>query len=541
MSGCGYETFDIDNVGSFGSHVFENCTKLKDFAYHGSESRIPGFFVAGCVQLTRFQWDPAVSNVGESAFRGCSQLEPKLEWSQTTVTLGDSSFSGCAVVSFTDTVNFRSSVFADCVKLQRFEYSGTAASIPPSLFAGCVQLTKFKWTPTVNSIGDSAFKGCFNLDPMLYLKLDSNVELGEYSLSGCAVNSFTQSNNVNFGSSVFADCVKLQHFEYSGTASSIPPSLFAGCVQLTKFKWTSTVNSIGDSAFKGCSNLDPMVDMKLDSIVTLGEYSLSGCAVKEMDLSNIETLRLSRGVFVDCPSLRTCSLPALNDGIIQPELFSGCAMLQTLTLTSDVKSVDAWGFSGCRALDPQVNYSTHVLIDYRAFSESGLTEIDLTEVKTLSLGESAFKDCRELQHVLLPETLYHLPSFVFAGCNNIADITIPTSVRSFGRGCFENCASLNSVTYMGSAEPADSIFAGCSSLKTVTVRDSHESCYFGGAQSKPCNFVERSPGGFAGIMIAVAVVIAAAIVIILRVTGHLACARRGDATVSESLHDEIET
>ena len=159
MSGCGYETFDIDNVGSFGSHVFENCTKLKDFAYHGSESRIPGFFVAGCVQLTRFQWDPAVSNVGESAFRGCSQLEPKLEWSQTTVTLGDSSFSGCAVVSFTDTVNFRSSVFADCVKLQRFEYSGTAASIPPSLFAGCVQLTKFKWTPTVNSIGDSAFKG----------------------------------------------------------------------------------------------------------------------------------------------------------------------------------------------------------------------------------------------------------------------------------------------------------------------------------------------------------------------------------------------
>ena len=49
MSGCGYETFDIDNVGSFGKHVFENCVKLRQFTYRGSSESIPSFLVARCV------------------------------------------------------------------------------------------------------------------------------------------------------------------------------------------------------------------------------------------------------------------------------------------------------------------------------------------------------------------------------------------------------------------------------------------------------------------------------------------------------------
>ena len=61
-------------------------------------------------------------------------------------------------------------------------------------------------------------------------------------------------------------------------------------------------------------------------------------------------------------------------------------------------------------------------------------------------------------------------------------IEIPATVTKIGDDCFKNCESLNSVTYKGTTEIANSIFEGCKQLKTNKIRleAGYDSIIFGG-------------------------------------------------------------
>ncbi len=85
------------------------------------------------------------------------------------------------------------------------------------------------------------------------------------------------------------------------------------------------------------------------------------------------------------------------------------------------------------------------------------------------VGVDAFRDCKTLKTVLLPESVESIERFAFVGASALCDIYIPQSVAYIGRFAFGR-TSLVSVTLPDNYEyPADAmnIFQGCQSLESI--------------------------------------------------------------------------
>ena len=72
------------------------------------------------------------------------------------------------------------------------------------------------------------------------------------------------------------------------------------------------------------------------------------------------------------------------------------------------------------------------------------SEIDGKNVT--GIGVAAFRECRNLTNVTIPDRVTSIGSGAFLGCNNLKSITIPDSVTSIEASVFSGCSSLTSVT-----------------------------------------------------------------------------------------------
>ena len=87
-----------------------------------------------------------------------------------------------------------------------------------------------------------------------------------------------------------------------------------------------------------------------------------------------------------------------------------------------------------------------------------------------SIDYAAFRDCRGLTSVTIPNSVTSIGNFAFDGCSSLTSITIPDAVTSIGNGAFYGCAYLESLVLPASLESiADNGFALCAKLGEITV------------------------------------------------------------------------
>ncbi len=89
--------------------------------------------------------------------------------------------------------------------------------------------------------------------------------------------------------------------------------------------------------------------------------------------------------------------------------------------------------------------------------------------RVVGINDDAFKNCKDVLSVNLPNTIKTIGDGVFAGCTKIKSIHIPQNTRTIGYRAFANCISLSSVIIDGSLpEGCGSwLFEGCKNLKRV--------------------------------------------------------------------------
>ncbi|MEE1282620.1 MAG: leucine-rich repeat protein [Acutalibacteraceae bacterium] len=98
------------------------------------------------------------------------------------------------------------------------------------------------------------------------------------------------------------------------------------------------------------------------------------------------------------------------------------------------------------------------------------SEID--GIPVTEIGDEAFKFCRELISVIIPDSVAIIGDSAFFLCENLTSITIPDSVTTISYYAFGNCARLNSITIPNSVTTiGDYAFAWCSNLTNVTISD----------------------------------------------------------------------
>ena len=88
------------------------------------------------------------------------------------------------------------------------------------------------------------------------------------------------------------------------------------------------------------------------------------------------------------------------------------------------------------------------------------------------IADGAFENQRDIQQVILPETVTVIGSNAFYGCTNLKEINL-NHVTSMGSGVFRQCAALRSVALgEGLRDVPEQAFMSCANLKAVTLPSS---------------------------------------------------------------------
>ncbi len=296
-------------------------------------------------ELVHFDIPDGMTNIGPSAFRGCTGLM-SVSIPDSVTRIGGSAFSDCSDALF-DTNTITGVKLVDGWAVGHTEtLSGEleligVRGIGASAFSGCSGLTSVNIPDKMTSIGDSAFYGCSKLTSVTIP--DGVMSIGNYAFNYCSgLNSITIPDSVtNIGISAFSGCSGLTQplFNQSGTTiwhmpnsfsgafaipngvKSIGRQCFSGCSGLTSITIPDSVRSIGDNAFYNCSELTSIVFP--DSVTSIGAYSVRGCSSLNSVILSERLATIGYGAFYGCSSLREITIPG-SVLALGSDAFSNC-------------------------------------------------------------------------------------------------------------------------------------------------------------------------------------------------------------------------
>ena len=194
--------------------VNRNCKVIYSFAFYA------------CRNLTSITLPSSLTNIGEVAFSGCSNLQPSIT-DQGVKYLGSEQNPYLVLWDGTGITNSSYTVNPDC------------KIICPSAFSGCDVLTSITLPEGITSIGDDAFSICTGLTSI--------------DLSNCT--SLT-----SIGTEAFYNCTSLTSITLPEGLTSIGRSAFEGCSSLTSITLPEGFTSVGYNAFSGCVITEVIID-----------------------------------------------------------------------------------------------------------------------------------------------------------------------------------------------------------------------------------------------------------------------------------------
>ena len=91
-------------------------------------------------------------------------------------------------------------------------------------------------------------------------------------------------------------------------------------------------------------------------------------------------------------------------------------------------------------------------------------------LQVTAIGENAFRNCKGLTRVVLPNSITRIEKNAFNGCTGLTTIEIPNGVNYIAASAFSGCTALTSITIPNSVTRMDgNVFYGCSALANVTL------------------------------------------------------------------------
>lgn len=116
---------------------------------------------------------------------------------------------------------------------------------------------------------------------------------------------------------------------------------------------------------------------------------------------------------------------------------------------------------------------------YLAKCEDNGKEIKV-DPKVEVIGKNAFKDCRQVEKVELPESLVKINDEAFRACTSLREIIIPESTKIIGNNAFRDCTKLKKLSIKNELiKIGERAFENCSSLVEVDLPDGLRELYAG--------------------------------------------------------------
>lgn len=445
-----YNVQDIDS-----SHIFENCTSLKNVEISSTVDEINTSVFSNCTSLKQLVLPDSIKWVYEdynyyNYDNDCKNFETTaLESINIPSSLSDSdAFAALlpgslkSITVNADDSNFKlvgNALFStDMTKLYRY--------------LGGSQNTTYTVPDSVTAIAQNAFRNCKNLKS---ITVGSNVtSIGVNAFEGCTnLTDVTLTNISDIASETFKNCINLKNVEL-GSAKQIFQSAFYGCKSLESITIPASVNYIENGIFAHCDSLKSInVAEGNSSYSTVDDCLYRGNELKEYPnakaenyLVSSETTNISNSAFEgrtslksivipdsvvgigssafsECSNLKSVTLPQ-NLSNISDGVFNECTSLSSIELPDTVRSIDYLAFGYCKSLKsiefPELSDDNSFYLSNMAFSHSGLESATLP--KNIDLSYNAFFGCYDLKWIkFLGNSYYNMTSYVFW---NFDDLTI---------------------------------------------------------------------------------------------------------------------
>ena len=258
------DAFTIDNSWGTAGYPYkfagEGITSFNELKRFNDTSitKIPSGLFENCSLLTSVSLPPFTTEIGDSAFKNCSLLDPKDasgKWifnESGVTTLGVESFHGCS-------------------SIEQFSLDNISGAIPQMCFMDAKSLKEMSAPSSLTGMGPSAYEGCVGL-----AKADISLCT---SLMG-TFNGNDSTNDVGISDRAFAGCTSLKTVLLPADIEEIGVSAFEGDSSIAGIS-VYDVHTIGQNAFKNCSGLGNIYlsrDYAAPEEIQIGQNALSGAA-----------------------------------------------------------------------------------------------------------------------------------------------------------------------------------------------------------------------------------------------------------------------
>lgn len=371
-----------------------------------------------------------------------------------------------------ETIKYRA--FGFCSQLTNIDFGENSKlkTIEGNAFQKCVKLENIALPATLETIDREAFCDCSALKTVTFeTYAETNQEAGtvqgKSSLRSIATQAF---ENTGLTSFKFPETIEVLN------TGALGAELFKGCRKLKTIELSSTVADIS-KVFDLCGSITEVKLPTDESGNQLGYFKADGSVIYSKDGTEITY------ILGDVPETF-----AIKDGVttLKSGVFAGKATLKKVIIPVSVTVVEEKAFYDCLGLET-VQFAENSALDTigaSAFRNCiSLKSISIPS-KVTTLNPYTFYNCKSLVKAVLPENLTRIGyyvyngteklsssgGYVFAHCENLAEINIPESVKWIQNYSFLNCKSLRTIDLnVANGQLGEAAFAHCESLETVTL------------------------------------------------------------------------
>lgn len=283
-------------------------------------------------------------------------------------------------------------------------------------FSNCKSLRKVGMGDNVTSIEERAFEKCKKLKDVVLP--EGITRIGSYSFYGSGIEEVTIGRNIDYiGYNAFleSDLVRVD-MDFDNEAD-LGSGIFSNCDSLESVTLHEGIEYIPHSMLEGCTKLAEITIPA--SVTNIGGYAFSNTGITDIEIKDGIKI-INSGVFSNCKKLKKAAISIVPETWYS-DIFSGCEELEEVTLNNDIKEIPNSTFAGCKKLK-SINLPDNIeTIRGYAFSNSGLTSINLKNVKKLEWG-------------------------IFSN-TPLKNLSVPASVTEAGTNFVENCDSLEYVVW----------------------------------------------------------------------------------------------